>query len=44
MFTIGGGTTQVLRNTVAASVLGRKLPQRRGGYLPPADDAAVKEA
>lgn len=33
MFTIGGGTTQVLRNLVASSVLGRKLPQRRGGYL-----------
>jgi alkylation response protein AidB-like acyl-CoA dehydrogenase len=42
MFTIGGGTTQVLRNLVASSVLGRKLPQRRGGYLPPpsGDDAS----
>lgn len=28
MFTIGGGTTQVLRNVVASSVLGRPLPQR----------------
>ncbi|PWJ13793.1 acyl-CoA dehydrogenase family protein [Jannaschia seohaensis] len=29
MFTIGGGTAQVLRNQIAAHVLGRKLPQRR---------------
>jgi 3-sulfinopropanoyl-CoA desulfinase len=29
MFMIGGGTTQVLRNVVASSILGRKLPQRR---------------
>jgi 3-sulfinopropanoyl-CoA desulfinase len=44
MFTIGGGTTQVLRNVVASSVLGRKLPQRRGGYLPPDEgDAAVRD-
>jgi alkylation response protein AidB-like acyl-CoA dehydrogenase len=30
MFTIGGGTAQVLRNQVAGSVLGMKLDQRRG--------------
>ncbi|MDB2407478.1 acyl-CoA dehydrogenase family protein [Jannaschia sp.] len=35
MFTIGGGTTQVLRNQIAAHVLGRKLPQTR-----PSVDAA----
>ena len=33
MFTIGGGTAQVLRTVVAASVLGMKLPQTRDGYL-----------
>jgi alkylation response protein AidB-like acyl-CoA dehydrogenase len=34
MFTIGGGTAQVLRTQVASSLLGRKLPQTREGYLP----------
>jgi hypothetical protein len=33
MFTIGGGTAQVLRTALAASVLGMKLPQTRDGYL-----------
>ena len=32
MFTIGGGTAQVLRTLVASSILGMKLPQTRGGY------------
>lgn len=32
MFTIGGGTAQVLRNLVAGQILGRKLPQTRDGY------------
>ncbi|HEY2620246.1 MAG TPA: 3-sulfinopropanoyl-CoA desulfinase [Acetobacteraceae bacterium] len=32
MFTIGGGTAQVLRNFVAGRVLGWKLPQTRDGY------------
>ncbi len=32
MFTIGGGTAQLLRNLVAARILGRKFPQTRGGY------------
>jgi alkylation response protein AidB-like acyl-CoA dehydrogenase len=32
MFTISGGTAQVLRNQIAASLLGRKLPQTRDGY------------
>ena len=31
MFTIGGGTAQVLRNFVAGRVLGWKLPQTREG-------------
>jgi alkylation response protein AidB-like acyl-CoA dehydrogenase len=34
MFTIGGGTAQVLRTLVAARMLGWKLPQTRGGYAP----------
>lgn len=33
MFTIGGGTAQVLRNLVATKILNRKLPQTRDGYL-----------
>ena len=32
MFTIGGGTAQILRTVVASRILGRKLPQRREGY------------
>jgi alkylation response protein AidB-like acyl-CoA dehydrogenase len=42
MFTIGGGTAQVLRTLVASKMLGWKLPQRRDGYLPKASmrDAA----
>ena len=34
MFTIGGGTAQILRTVVASRILGMKLPQTRGGYLP----------
>ncbi len=34
MFTIGGGTAQVLRTLVASKMLGWKLPQTRGGYAP----------
>jgi len=33
MFTIGGGTAQVLRTLVASKVLGWKLPQTREGYV-----------
>ncbi|MGD9867305.1 MAG: 3-sulfinopropanoyl-CoA desulfinase [Hyphomicrobiales bacterium] len=33
MFTIGGGTAQLLRNVVAGRILDRKLPQTRDGYL-----------
>ncbi|MEM9563111.1 MAG: 3-sulfinopropanoyl-CoA desulfinase [Actinomycetota bacterium] len=32
MFTIGGGTAQILRTVVASRVLDRKLPQTRDGY------------
>lgn len=32
MFTIGGGTAQMLRNQIASTVLGMKLPQTRDGY------------
>lgn len=37
MFTIGGGTAQMLRNQVASSVLGMKLPQTRDGWIKAAD-------
>jgi alkylation response protein AidB-like acyl-CoA dehydrogenase len=42
MFTIGGGTAQVLRTLVASKMLGWKLPQTRNGYVPKASlrDAA----
>lgn len=33
MFTIGGGTAQILRTVVASQILGRKLPQTRDGYV-----------
>ena len=32
MFTIGGGTAQMLRNLIAGKVLGIKTPQTRDGY------------
>lgn len=32
MFTIGGGTAQVLRTQVASSILEMKIPQTRGAY------------
>ncbi len=34
MFTIGGGTAQMLRNLIAGKILDMKTPQTRGGYLP----------
>ena len=33
MFTIAGGTAQMLRNLVAGNVLGRRFPQSRDGYV-----------
>ena len=46
MFTIAGGTAQVLRNLVASSILGRRFPQTRDGYVEKAlkDKGAASEA
>jgi len=33
MFTIGGGTAQILRTQIAGSVLGMKVPQTRDAYV-----------
>ena len=33
MFTIAGGTAQILRTQIASKILGMKTPQKRGGYL-----------
>lgn len=41
MFTIAGGTAQVLRTLVASRVLGMKAPQTRDGYKP---TAALRDA
>lgn len=42
MFTIGGGTTESLRNVVASAILDKKLPQTRDGWLkPPGEQAAT---
>ena len=42
MFTIGGGTAQILRTVVASQLLGRKLPQSRDGYLDLPEAALAK--
>ena len=42
MFTIGGGTAQILRTQVAGAELGRKLPQTREGYQ--ADTTSTRRA
>jgi len=42
MFTIGGGTAQILRTVVATKILDRKLPQTRDGYLDTAKDKAAR--
>ncbi|MGB7322386.1 MAG: 3-sulfinopropanoyl-CoA desulfinase [Albidovulum sp.] len=42
MFTIGGGTAQMLRNLVASKVLGMKTPQTRDGYTRLAEMNASK--
>ena len=34
MFTIGGGTAQMLRNLIAGRILDMKTPQTRDGYMP----------
>ena len=41
MFTIGGGTAQVLRNQIAGAVLGIKTPQSRDGYARLAEAQAL---
>ena len=33
MFTIGGGTAQILRTVIASRILNRKFPQTRDGYV-----------
>jgi alkylation response protein AidB-like acyl-CoA dehydrogenase len=38
MFSIGGGTAQILRTDVASRILDKKLPQTRDGYLKLAQD------
>jgi len=38
MFTIGGGTAQILRTQIAGSVLGIKTPQTRDGHMHQAAD------
>ena len=42
MFTIGGGTAQILKTQVAGSILGMKVPQTRDGYTRIAASAAAK--
>lgn len=44
MFTIGGGTAQILRTVVASKLLDRKLPQTRDGYLEPSNPNRSKAA
>ena len=44
MFTIGGGTAQILRTVVASKILDRKLPQTRDGYLEAAENRKSKSA
>jgi alkylation response protein AidB-like acyl-CoA dehydrogenase len=46
MFTIGGGTAQILRTLIAAKLLNRRLPQTRHGYLaePDSKGAPAKNA
>ena len=39
MFTIAGGTAQILRTQVASALLEMKLPQTRDGYLRGTNDA-----
>ena len=42
MFTIGGGTAQILRTVVASALLERKLPQTREGYSKRGKNQAVR--
>lgn len=40
MFTIGGGTAEILRTQIAGSILGMKTPQNRDGYAQFSREAA----
>lgn len=44
MFSIGGGTAQILRTVVATRILGKKLPQTRDGYTKLAEREAAAAA
>ena len=44
MFTIGGGTAQILRTVIASRLLERKLPQTRDGHQRLAERTATKAA
>lgn len=39
MFTIGGGTAQILRTQIAGNILGIKTPQTRDGYARSSEDS-----
>ena len=43
MFTIGGGTAQILRTVVASRILDQKIPQTRDGYQRLAEAAEARE-
>ena len=43
MFTIGGGTAQILRTVVASRILDQKIPQTRDGYSRLAEAAAAEQ-
>jgi hypothetical protein len=44
MFSIGGGTAQILRTVVASRILDKKLPQTRDGYLKLAQDNRTRSS
>ncbi len=44
MFTIGGGTAEILRTVVASRILGMKLPQSRDGFQKLAEAEATRQA
>lgn len=44
MFTIAGGTAQILRTQVASSILEMRLPQTRDGYARAANSATLKKS
>ena len=44
LFTIGGGTAQILRTVVASKILDRRLPQTRDGYVKETQESNKKSA